>query len=304
MVEPKDTAPTSGLHLGAAWRIVIACCALAGCASSDPASLAVSVDERLRVLSTLNDDQVSCPNGDDGCPCGAYCNGLTGMCEVDCVAGVTDLPGSIPDCNSDQECTPLGRCQDSRTPPPLVQALTLQISPPVISGNPVSAPVLVPVTVTVTANSLDFVRPDHPAVVRYRFQTAPEGTPLPAGAMPQVKCAADAALADHCDLAGWTFHADAGVLVSDPRTLWVQMPQTATAAQWTLEGRSAWALTPATAVVSAQPVAFPATDPGRYAGTLTWTHDGGGAGANQLSGPVEAIDLKALPQNKSYADDE
>lgn len=304
MVESKDTAPTSGLHLGRAWQILITGCVLAGCSSSGTASLGVIVahsdnssascqsvplDERLRVLSTLNDDQVSCPNGDDSCPCGAYCNGLTGLCEVDCIAGVVDLPDSIPGCNSHQQCTPLGRCEaSSTTPPPPVQALTLQISPPVISGNPASAPVLVPVAITVTANSLDFVRPDHPAVVRYQFQTAPGETP-PAGPMPQVKCAADAALADHCDVAGWTFHADTGILVSDPRTLWVQLPQTATAAQWTLEGRSAWALTPATAVVSAEPVAFPATDPGHYAGTLTWTHDGGAAGVSQLSVPVEAI---------------
>jgi hypothetical protein len=240
------------------------------------------------VLTTLNDDQRTC-SGDDSCPCGSFCNGLSGLCEVDCIAGDDNLPVSIPGCDNDQVCTALGRCAAATTtPPPPIQALTLQIAPLVISANSIAAPVLVPATVTVTANSLDFLRPTQPATVRYHVVT-PAGSPPAPGTLPQIKCAADAPLTDQCDITGWAFHVDSGSLVSDPQTIWVQIPQSATAAQWTLQARSDWALTPVSSEISAEPIAFPTTDPGHYTGTMTWTNRGATAGAAPLQTPVEAF---------------
>src|SRR5262249_30217657 len=103
-------------------------------------------------------------------------------------------------------------------------------------------------------------------------------------ATPQVKCDSSADLTDTCDLSGWTFHVTSGSLVSDPKTIWVQVPQTSSATQWTLLARSDWTLTPATAVVNVVPIGFPATDPGHYAGTIGWSASG-----SQLLLPVEAI---------------
>lgn len=239
--------------------------------------------ERLAALTTLNDDERDCADGDDSCPCGSYCNGENAHCRVDCIAGLVDLPDSIPGCGVNEQCTPLGRCEpSSTTPPPSIDAVTLQISPPVISGNTMAGAALTPVTVTVTANSLDFVEPDQPVTVRYRVQPTPT-----ASVTPRVRCVAGAELAELCDLGGWIFHVDTGKLVSDPQTIWVELPQIATATKWLMDGKSDWAASAVGAVVVAAPVSYPATDPGHYTGTLTWPNAGIRDGT--LSVPVEAF---------------
>ena len=247
-------------------------------------------------LLTLNDQARRCANGDAGCPCGSYCD-ISALCHVDCIAG-DDPPDGFA-CGDGKACTPLGRCDTvADAPPPLVQALTLQMSPAGASANTASAAVLIPITVSATANSLDFVRPNHPARVRYHVQSnAPPPSSDGTGGVgsesdsedttPRVKCALDAPLTPFCDLdGGWVFHIGSGTLISDPRTIWVEVPQKAAVETWILEAHSEWALTSATIGVSARPLSVADSSTGRYTGIMTLPDFGDGVASKVR---VEAI---------------
>lgn len=269
--------------------------------SSNGPSLAcegVSDAEKTSALQALTTTPRRCANGDDNCPCGSFCN-IHGVCEADCIA-VPNPPSGFT-CGSGLACTPLGRCAASAdTPPPSVEALTLQISPLSISANTASSAAIAAVAVTVTASSKDFITPSdamqttfvHPAPVLYRFQGVPDtGTP-PAGS-PLVQCAPGDAFAASCTLAGgWTFDVTSGSLVSASRMILVQIPKTSMPTSWTLEARSEWALTPAAAIVTAAPVTFSSSGAGHYTGTIEWVNrssvnsDGT---STTISLPIEAI---------------
>lgn len=271
-------------------------CDVSGICVAPSGNSATSIDacegitdaEKIAALQSLRTDPHRCANGDDNCPCGSFCN-ISGTCEADCIPGANPPTGFS--CGAGLTCTPLGRCAPSAdTPPPAVDAFALQLSPSSVTANTSAAAVLVPVTVTITASASDFALPTHPARVLYRFQGIADASPPPAG-IPLVKCASSAALATSCVLdGGWTF--SSGSLVSAPRTIWVQVPRVAAAQSWSLEARSEWALTPATATITAAPIAFSSTGVGHYIGKIEWVNraivDGSGNNTT-ISVPVEAI---------------
>ncbi|HEY0987582.1 MAG TPA: hypothetical protein VGD80_11050, partial [Kofleriaceae bacterium] len=223
---------------------------------------------RREVLLHLNAEQRSCENGDDSCPCGAYCS-RSGVCQVDCIA---DDPPPELTCGDGEACTPLGRCAESpHTPPPPLE-LTLATSPSVLVANTVGGPVVVEVQITVSTVSTAILLPEHPAKV---FVGIAERRDVEPGVLPRVKCAPGDALDDHCDLdGGWLFDVQSGSLQSQPRTVWVELPRVSEKTSWTLEVGSEWALAPATTALDAVAVAIPATDPGHYRGTLRLTNPG------------------------------
>lgn len=255
---------------------------------SSIACTGVSDDDKTSALQALRMAPRRCANGDDNCPCGSFCN-INGLCEADCIAASNPPSGFT--CDSGLTCTPLGRCAATAdTPPPSVEALALQISPQIVSANTAAGAALVPVTVTVTASSADFAASNHPAKVLYHFQGIADASPPPSG-IPLVKCASSDALATSCTLdGGWAFSSDS--LVSATRTIWVQIPGAATAQTWTLEARSEWALTPATATVTATPVAFSSSGAGHYTGMIQWVNRGSlnsDGTSTTISIPIEAI---------------
>jgi hypothetical protein len=263
------------------------------CAALEPA-------ERRAALIALHEAQeagppIACFDDDDrACPCGSYCNTEVGICAVECIGA--DLPGEPVEglvCTEDLVCTPSGRCmtEEDAAGPPL--ALTLALSERSTMRNTATGPVVVPLTITVSATSVTALQPSRQAIVRIGFaelrefeQGRSDTAPNPA---PRVRCAADAPLASSCVLAGgWTFDVNAGTLRSAPKTIWVEIPATTTPLSWTLEARSQSAAAPAVDTIMAEPVINPATDPGRYRGTLALTSPGAaGASATELA--VEAI---------------
>src|SRR5262249_55199964 len=98
-----------------------------------------------------------------------------------------------------------------------------------------------------------------------------------------------AALATSCVLDGeWTFGVDG--FVSAPRTIWAQIPQASAGRTWTLEARSEWALTPATATISATPIMLSSDGKGHYTGTVDWVSGVPGTGSSSSTSlRVEAI---------------
>jgi hypothetical protein len=172
-----------------AWMSMMLCGALAGACSSsiDPAESMgraaiteattgcqmIPVAQRHAALLAMDadtDHPISCGHDDARCPCGSYCS-IDNICVVECFTEVlsADPPNDLG-CDANETCTPLGRCAASaNTPPPSRLALTLAMSPLNISANTASGSVLIPVTVGVDANSLDFLQPEHPAVVKYHF---------------------------------------------------------------------------------------------------------------------------------------
>jgi hypothetical protein len=237
--------------------------------ADSPACQAVPFEERRAVLESLDEDQRFCA-GDEDCPCGAYC-ASDALCLAECIAELPDHPDMF--CDPGRTCTPLGRCQEAGEEPAPPLELTLEIRPTVLVADTQGGPVLVQAQVVVVATSLDVLDPTHPAQVFIGF--AERGDPEPA-VMPRVKCAAQAALADSCEFdGGWIFNVSSGSLRSDPRTVWVEIPQIAGEQQWTLEARSEWADIPATTVVRAATPSFPASEVGDYTGTLTWPQENG-----------------------------
>ena len=235
-------------------------------------------------VGALNDQHLGCFLGTDdttdGCPCGSYCS-IDAECHVDCLA-VNPPPGY--EAGAGMECSPSGRRIPAGAPPtgPPLQ-VSLEILPSAISANTATGPVVVPFTVAVDVNSLEFLQATHPAKVRYHVEAKTGPTPL-------MKCASNATPSAFCDLNGnWKFNLTTHNLRSTPRTIWVQIPKTTTPMSWTMVARSESANASTTAAVLARPLAIPATDPGHYKGTLTWANLGAATGTPPLALPVEAI---------------
>ena len=256
---------------------------------------AIPAASRRAALIALSDsaqqgDFITC-DGDETCPCGAHCS-ADAICQVDCLA---DTPTPALTCGAGQACTALGRCAASSSDPGPPLALTLALSQGITRANTATAPVVIPLTVTVAATSFDVLQPQNPAVVKLSFAELRDfeqgRVATPPSPAPRVKCQPGDALANSCVLdGGWTFDVGAGTLRSAPRTIWVELPQTLIAQHWTLEARSEWAADPAIDVIEAAPVIIPATDPGHYQGTLVIANDGAIAPADStLRLPIEAI---------------
>lgn len=252
-----------------------------------------AADRRAALVALFEDAQlgsfVVC-DGDETCPCGSFCS-VDAVCRVDCIA-IDPIPELT--CGSGLSCTGLGRCATSPTDPGPSLSLTIALSEIVTERNTASAPVLVPLTVTVAATSLAALSPTNPAVVKLSIaevRAAQQGLADPPAIAPRVKCSANAPLTADCEIAGgWTFDVSAGQLRSAPKPIWVEIPQTTTPHEWTLEARSEWAADPAVDIIKAAPVIVPATDPGRYRGTIGIENLGAqGADTAILELPVEAI---------------
>jgi hypothetical protein len=247
--------------------------------ADSPACQAVPFEERRAVLESLDQDQRFCA-GDEDCPCGAYC-ASDAVCRAECMAEQPDHPELF--CDPGSACTPLGRCIESGEPPAPSIEVTVEIDPAVLAADSTAGPVLVQAQVVLVANSVDVLDPTHPAQVFVGFA---ERSDPESATMPQVKCAASAPLAESCELdGGWVFNVSSGSLRSDPRPVWVQLPQRSSAEQWTLEARSEWSDLPAIAVVRAAPLSFPTSSAGTYSGALTWP---------QADGTSLTLDVSAI----------
>lgn len=246
------------------------------CALLTPAQLH---DAAMRVYQTELSDPQSCfPGSDLDCPCGSYCS-TDAACEVDCVPN--PAPGE-PTCGAGKACTPAGRCADAPNAPPPPLLLSINFAQPAVSTNTTTGPVLLPIEVTTSAISFDAMDDAETATVHFSIQ----GSSAPV--TPLVKCTSTAAFTATCDLAGgWMLNVVDGAFRSQPRTIWVQVPQTATSLRWTLEARSANAIGTSTEVIDATPVVTPATDPGHYKGTLSYANSTPTSPA--ISIPVEAV---------------
>ncbi|MEO7732927.1 MAG: hypothetical protein ABIY55_18325, partial [Kofleriaceae bacterium] len=130
---------------------------------------AIPAASRRAALIALYDDAqqggfVTC-DSDDTCPCGAHCS-ADAVCQVDCLA---DTPTPALSCGAGEACTALGRCAASAGDPGPPLALTLALSEGVTRANTATAPVIVPLTITVAATSFDVLQPQNPAVVKLGF---------------------------------------------------------------------------------------------------------------------------------------
>lgn len=260
------------------------------------ACLALPPDEVRAALLGLNQESPprACSPGTDGetdgCPCGSYCN-LEEQCHVDCLDEANPPAGFA--CGTGQKCTPSGRCvpSSSTTDDPALTELLL-MSPADVTANTASGAVVAPITVRLHTNSLSALKDPDPAKVRYHvagFDDAGGVTP-PAGPAPRVKCAESDAFARSCSLdGGWRFHLGTQDFESDPRQIWVQIPQTTIDTRWTLVAISESAADPATIQVRSRPVTIPTTDPGHYTGTAQWANPGAPVGSAGLTLPVEAF---------------
>jgi hypothetical protein len=263
-------------------------------ANNTPACQAIPAAERRAAVIEMHENAqqhefIRCDN-DETCPCGTYCS-LDAVCTAACVT-----PNPIPEltCGSGLACTPLGRCATSPTDPGPPLELTLALSEPVVTANTVGAPVIKPLAVRVAAISLAALDPTSPAPVRLTIaevrafeQGRTDEAPVNP---PRLRCAAGAPLTSSCTIdGGWTFDVVAGTLQSAPKSIWVEIPQSATEQDWTLEARSEWAADPAQTIVRAVPVTFPATDPGRYRGTMALPNAGAVPATDAITMPIEAL---------------
>jgi hypothetical protein len=264
-------------------------------ADNTPACQLVPATERRSALLALfeaaQDGEFIPCDGDEACPCGSYCSD-DAVCAVECI---TDTPPAELRCDAGLSCTPLGRCAPVASDPGPPLQLTIALSEVVTRANTATAPVVVPLTVTVAATSFAVLAPTNPAVVKLTIaetRAHQQGrVDRPPALAPRVKCAAADPLSSECVInGGWTFNVASGQLRSQPKTIWVEIPQTTTAQRWLLEARSEWAADPARDVIQAVPVIIPATDPGRYKGTLLIDNDGAANPANAfVELPVEAL---------------
>jgi hypothetical protein len=266
------------------------------CLAQDPATRRKALVGDGPDQPPLNDQQRTCnlgtDNDNDDCPCGSYCD-INATCHVQCIADPSPPAGY--ECGAGEKCTPSGRCVPSASTAdgPALQ-VSLEIAPIAITANTVLAPsALQPVTVRVSVNSEDFLSASHPAKVRYSLiAVGSADAPPPSGPNPTLSCDPNHAgpLTATCDLdGGWVFDLTANSFRSQPRTIWIQIPQSATERRWLLVARSESAADPATAAVNAMPVVIPTTDPGHYTGQISWTNPGAPAGTPALSLPVEAV---------------
>ncbi|MEO7734560.1 MAG: hypothetical protein ABIY55_26630, partial [Kofleriaceae bacterium] len=256
---------------------------------------AIPAADRRAALIALDDDAqqgsfITC-DSDETCPCGSHCS-EDAVCQVACLS---DQPTPGLTCGVGLACTALGRCATAATDPGPPLALTLSLSESITTANTAAAPVVMPLTITVDAIGLDVLTATTGASVKLTIAEVRDFDQGRAAAAPKlaprVKCAAGDPLASSCEIAGgWTFVVSSGRLRSAPHQIWVEIPQSTTAQDWTLEARSEWAADPARDVVRAAPVIIPATDPGHYKGTMLVPNEGAATVADQtLVLPIEAI---------------
>lgn len=272
----------------------MACNAQGGCqralttqlSADSPACLAIPFDERRAALLALNAEERVCVDDND-CPCGSYCAG-DASCQVECMS--EEPANSVLFCGSGQSCSPLGRCSESPTEPGPAIELVLELAPVLLAANTSSGPVVVQAEITAVATSLDVLDTAHPARVLVGF--AERNDPDP-GVMPGVKCAESAPFSSTCELdGGWSFQPASGNLRSQPRKVWIEVPQLTADVEWTLEARSEWADLPASAVVRATPATASSIADGEYTGKLTWP---------QWDGTELELDVTAIAKGDKVA---
>ena len=243
-----------------------------------------------------SDPKPACETNDD-CDCGARCSKDAGsVCVVECMPA--DLATTPPPpalgltCTGGQVCSQIGQCiapPPSVPPPPTPFQLSLEADPGHVSANTAVAPQLVETKVRVVANDLRILTLTHPA--RVVFKLARTGTSVPEGTpKPRVKCTSTAELGEECAFdGGWTFDISHSDVHSQWRSIWIEIPRSATPADWTFEARSEYAALATPIAVEAASLAIPATDPGHYRGTISFPNAGAGPqGDNQATLFVDA----------------
>ena len=260
--------------------------------NADPACAAIPAADRRAAAIELYDNRLDNPTfcfDDSNCPCGTYCS-VDALCEVDCVA--SPPPGELA-CGAGQACTSTGRCGDAPTDPPPPLALSIAFDQLETAANTASSSAIVPITLTTSATGVAALDDAETATVHFSIEevrlAGVGAITNPPPVSPQLRCGTAGPFANECDVAGgWIYNVTPGGIRSQTRTIWVQVPQTASPLHWTLEARSPNASGTAREVIDATPIVAPPTDPGRYKGTLSFANDGGSA--NQaLAIPVEAI---------------
>jgi hypothetical protein len=289
------------------WRYLLASSVLVACVGGEPSlgTTRDNIDSTDPFCSALTPAQLhdaamvvyanqvwnpqSC-GGDTNCPCGSYCSTDEAICAVECVPN--PAPGE-PTCGAGKACTTAGRCADAPNDPPPALAISIAFGEAAVSANTTTGPVSLAIQVTTiaTATSLAALDDAEAATVHFSIREVREqqlgliDDPPPVS--PLIKCTSAGAFTTDCDLAGgWSYDLVGGAYRSQ-RTIWVQVPQTATPLHWTLEARSANASGTTTEVINATPVVTPATDPGHYKGTLSYANSDTASPA--ISIPVEAI---------------
>jgi hypothetical protein len=270
--------------------------------SNDSAACASSpVADRRKALVDLasiapGDQKPACETSDD-CACGARCSKEAGsVCVVECMPAELATPPPPPEleltCTGGNVCSQIGQCiapPPNVPPPPPTFQLNLEVAPGHVSANTAVEPKLVETKVRVVANDFTILTPTHSARVVFKLgrtgSSVPEGTPKP-----RVKCASTAELGEECAFdGGWTFDISHSDVHSQWRSIWIEIPHSATPADWTFEARSEYAALATPIAVEAASLAIPTTDPGHYRGTISFANAGAGAqGDNQATLFVEA----------------
>jgi len=287
------------------WRYLLATSLLAACVggestlgttsdnvdSTDPTCSGFTPAQLHTAAMEVYNNRVSNPQScfaDATCPCGSYCS-TDAVCEVECVPNAA---AGEPTCPAGKACTTSGRCADAPTAPPPPLVMSIAFGAPATSANTTTGMVSLPIQVTTSAINLGALSAAQAATVHFSIQEYREqqlgliSNPPPV--FPLIQCTTNGPLVHECDLAGgWSYNVTSSAITSTPRTIYVQVPQTAVSLHWTLEARSANASGTSTEVISATPVVTPATDPGHYKGTLSYANSDPNSAA--ISIPVEAI---------------
>ena len=246
-------------------------------AANHPTCQATPLQQKLDALAELSTNPSTCFEDLD-CPCGAYCSN-DGTCRFDCTF---DAPAQGPFCSPGDVCSPEGRCvlpSGSDDPSRIVE---LEAATEIIRGNTATDAVIVPVDLRVRAKISSHLSTAVNATVGVNVVSRTGG---PTAVSPRVRCTIGAPLTASCQLpAGWVFGADLDPLRSSPRSIWVELPQTAIADEWSITVRSEWAEAPVVLSVIAQPVVTPPRPTGHFTGTIAWPQPGG----DPLVIPIEA----------------
>jgi hypothetical protein len=247
--------------------------------TTSPGCSAIPEQERTATLLALNAKQLGCVD-DMGCPCGSYCDDSQ-TCHVECIAGTTD-PNYT--CEDGKSCNDLGKCVSATAPADTPRIpLSILFSSPALIADTRTAPKAVSVAVTLESPTVALLAPENTPTVWIGINelddpgagTAPH---------PRVRCSNAGAFADECTFdKAWTLDPVDGKLKSQPRTVFVEFPQSDVKREWTLIARSQLADAATSVALLTEPGSdAPATEPGAYRGTATI-----GAAPNALVLPVE-----------------
>ncbi len=236
--------------------------------STHPSCVALPLTEKLDALNQLAGNPAVCFDDQD-CPCGSYC-GNDATCRFECFY---EAPAAPPFCTPGEVCSAEGRCvlPSGTDDPSLI--VDLEVTPDIVRGDTAPGPVLVPVDVRVRAKLPAHVTAANNVTVG--LEVVPRtGGPTPF--MARVRCAAGAPLTSSCTLgAGWPFGGDPDPLRSAARPIWIELPQTTTADEWSVVVRSEWADAPVSLSALARPVVAPPVQVGHFVGTVRWPQLGG-----------------------------